>query len=187
MFSHLTQGMEKSRSAANEELDDFMNERLSERIKKRLREKSQLAKATKTVFYVERPYRDSEPPDVMSYAAMRSANVREHREHEEAMRTERNRPGGDVARLKRKAQMEAMKSQMLGSDAEREKHDLQEQTLKLFKAFDTDGSGDISREEMVNGAPLLGMDAGEAMRLFDKLDVDGNGVVDLEEFRKKNS
>ena len=79
-----------------------------------------------------------------------------------------------------------MKSQMLGSDAEREKHDLQEQTLKLFKAFDTDGSGDISREEMVNGAPLLGMDAGEAMRLFDKLDVDGNGVVDLEEFRKKN-
>ena len=52
---------------------------------------------------------------------------------------------------------------------------------KLFKALDTDGSGDITKEEMLAGAIELGMTKEEASALFDQLDTDGNGVVTQEE------
>ena len=62
--------------------------------------------------------------------------------------------------------MKAMKAQMSGSPEEREARELAKATEDLFKAFDADGSGEISREEMVNGAPLLGMDPQAALKLF---------------------
>ena len=62
--------------------------------------------------------------------------------------------------------MMAMKAKMAGTPKEREARELAKATEELFKAFDADGSGEISREEMVHGAPLLGMDPGAAMKLF---------------------
>ena len=47
----------------------------------------------------------------------------------------------------------------------------------LFEAIDRDNDGSLTREEVVAGAPLLGMSEEEASHFFDKLDVDRTGAL----------
>jgi hypothetical protein len=54
----------------------------------------------------------------------------------------------------------------------------------LFDALDTSGDGSLTRDEVVNGADLVGMTPEEAGALFDMLDLDGSGEISREEMQK---
>ena len=49
-------------------------------------------------------------------------------------------------------------------------------------ALDTDGSGGLSKEEVVRSAKKLGMSPDEAALLFEELDADKSGELDRAEF-----
>eukprot|EP00931_Biecheleriopsis_adriatica_P057885 TRINITY_DN34376_c0_g1_i1.p1 TRINITY_DN34376_c0_g1~~TRINITY_DN34376_c0_g1_i1.p1 ORF type:complete len:949 (-),score=200.78 TRINITY_DN34376_c0_g1_i1:14-2557(-) len=57
-----------------------------------------------------------------------------------------------------------------------------ERLAKLFESFDTDGSGELSSTELVNGLRKLGVDDDEVMHVADAIDVNGNGQVEYSEF-----
>jgi hypothetical protein len=54
----------------------------------------------------------------------------------------------------------------------------------LFDALDSSGDGSLTRDEVVNGADLVGMTPEEAGALFDLLDLDGSGEISREEMQK---
>ena len=59
-----------------------------------------------------------------------------------------------------------------------------ETLLKFFKQMDTDSSGTLSRDELVEGYRHIGeLDAEkEVDNIFAKLDIDGSGELDYTEF-----
>lgn len=56
----------------------------------------------------------------------------------------------------------------------------EEYLLKAFQHFDTDGSGYITRDELVQG--LQGMNSGDLTQILDEVDKDKDGRIDYEEF-----
>jgi hypothetical protein len=57
--------------------------------------------------------------------------------------------------------------------------------MQRFAALDTDGSGTIDLEELLDGCAVLNMDQSTAQRWFEDIDVDGSGEVPLAEFLRK--
>ena len=51
--------------------------------------------------------------------------------------------------------------------------------MQSFAALDTDGSGTIGLQELLEGCSLLNMDQNTARRWFEEIDVEGNGEVPL--------
>ena len=169
-----------SKAAVNAEVDRFLEDELSLRLKKKLRRKAELARASLSCLEVPRPFRDYPPPDIVYYGALRKANIAKHVSEDHEKRKARTMPGSERARAEKIFKMKAMKESMLAEDGDaetREARELSYASGELFKALDTDGSGELSREEMANGAPLLGLGVHEALVLFDKLDVDKSGMV----------
>jgi len=56
---------------------------------------------------------------------------------------------------------------------------------EMFKKLDTDGSGDISAEELVSGLKNLGLSLliSDAADILKDMDSDNNGTIDLDEFK----
>jgi len=54
----------------------------------------------------------------------------------------------------------------------------------LFKALDTSGDGTLTRDEVVDGCDLVGMNEDEANALFDTLDEDGSGEISWGEMER---
>jgi len=52
----------------------------------------------------------------------------------------------------------------------------------MFRVYDKDGSGALSRGELVAAMRRCGIDEEEATELFEEVDKDGNGRIDLDEF-----
>ena len=62
----------------------------------------------------------------------------------------------------------------------------QAKVLALFKEWDEDGDGTVSKREFRRAMPLLGLKAPKEHldALFDSFDPDGSGIIDYDEFRK---
>ena len=60
------------------------------------------------------------------------------------------------------------------------------QVLDLFREWDTDGDGEVSRKEFHKAMPLLGLEVPkkDIDILFDQWDVDGGGSLSLREMQK---
>lgn len=56
----------------------------------------------------------------------------------------------------------------------------EEYLMKAFQHFDADGSGYITREELVQG--LQGLNSGDLTKILDEVDKDNDGRIDYEEF-----
>ena len=58
--------------------------------------------------------------------------------------------------------------------------------IDLFREWDEDGDGEISRSEFSKALPLLGLSAPKAVvdMLFDNFDTDGSGQISFKEFNK---
>ena len=56
-------------------------------------------------------------------------------------------------------------------------------SVKLFDQFDTDKSGDLSKEEIKKAMFCLGLKAWDLDNLFDTMDTNADGKVSLEEFK----
>lgn len=56
----------------------------------------------------------------------------------------------------------------------------EEYLLKAFQHFDIDGSGYITRDELVQG--LQGMNSGDLTQILEEVDKDKDGRIDYEEF-----
>ena len=58
--------------------------------------------------------------------------------------------------------------------------------LDLFRSWDTDGDGEVSRAEFHRAMPELGLDVEkhDIDALFDEWDRDGGGSLDLKELQK---
>ena len=58
--------------------------------------------------------------------------------------------------------------------------------LDLFRSWDTDGDGEVSRKEFHKAMPLLGFDASkkDIDDLFSAWDKDGGGSLDFKELQK---
>ncbi|KAL6757826.1 hypothetical protein V8C86DRAFT_2613916 [Haematococcus lacustris] len=54
----------------------------------------------------------------------------------------------------------------------------------VFKVYDTDGSGELDRDEFVEVLGVAGFTSDEAHSIFGKVDTDGGGSVSLVEFEK---
>ena len=60
--------------------------------------------------------------------------------------------------------------------------------IDLFRKWDEDGNGTISKKEFVGRWPLSAdffANAGEIDMVFDDFDMDGNGTLDYKELNKK--
>ena len=62
----------------------------------------------------------------------------------------------------------------------------QAKVMSLFKDWDTDGDGTVSRKEFHQAMPLLGFDVPKFQvdNLFDSFDADGSGTIEYDELRK---
>jgi len=62
----------------------------------------------------------------------------------------------------------------------------QTKVLDLFREWDADGDGNVSRKEFIKAMPILGLDAPkEAINaVFDEFDPDGSGSVSYHELKK---
>lgn len=58
-----------------------------------------------------------------------------------------------------------------------------EQLIKAFEHFDTDGSGTISRDELREALKKYGESEENISTLLEEVDKDGDGQIDYEEFR----
>ena len=58
--------------------------------------------------------------------------------------------------------------------------------VELFRQWDVDGDGTVSKEEFVRSLPQLGLQATNeaASALFDTFDPDGSGTIELKELEK---
>ena len=58
--------------------------------------------------------------------------------------------------------------------------------MDLFREWDTDGDGEVSREEFRKAMPMLGLDVPRVAvdALFDSFDKDGGGSIDYKEMSK---
>jgi Ca2+-binding EF-hand superfamily protein len=58
--------------------------------------------------------------------------------------------------------------------------------MDLFREWDTDGDGNVSRKEFVAAMPKMGLDVDkkEILELFDSWDADGGGTLDFKELQK---
>ena len=58
--------------------------------------------------------------------------------------------------------------------------------IDLFREWDEDGDGEVSKKEFRKAMPLLGYDApkAEVDKLFDELDPDGGGAISIDELNK---
>merc|ERR1712140_110435 len=54
---------------------------------------------------------------------------------------------------------------------------------KVFDQFDTDNSGSLSKEEIINAMNCLGLKAWDVNEFFNGLDEDKNGEISLSEFK----
>ena len=59
--------------------------------------------------------------------------------------------------------------------------------IDLFREWDSDGSGTVSKKEFAKAMPELGFDASEqdVSALFDSMDPDGSGALSLDELNKQ--
>jgi calmodulin len=57
-----------------------------------------------------------------------------------------------------------------------------EELRALFCIYDTDGSGMIDMEELLEALPSVGYSESEFRSLFQTYDADKNGLLDVEEF-----
>ena len=55
--------------------------------------------------------------------------------------------------------------------------------IKVFDQFDTDNSGSLSKEEIINAMNCLGLKAWDVNEFFNGLDEDKNGEISLSEFK----
>ena len=68
------------------------------------------------------------------------------------------------------------------------RHELRQKKLgvarKMFEDMDTDGSGEVTRDEMRDNLALLGleMDDDTAIILVESIDIDHSGDIDIHEF-----
>ena len=60
-----------------------------------------------------------------------------------------------------------------------------DELLRKFRDFDTDGNGSISEEEFANLVVALGLrlTAGEIQIAYSAIDINGNGRIDFGEFK----
>ena len=58
--------------------------------------------------------------------------------------------------------------------------------VDLFREWDEDGNGSVSKKEFRKAMPLLGFDAPRAQidQLFDSFDPDGGGAISIDELNK---
>ena len=87
-----------------------------------------------------RPFRDYPPPDIVYYGALRKANIAKHVSEDHEKKGEDNAWQDSTD--------EGDKENMLAEDGDaetREARELSYASGELFKALDTDGSGELSR------------------------------------------
>ena len=88
--------------------------------------------------------------------------------------------GQPVGSKKEVAKKEAIAKRARALGGEADEVDIE----ALFKALDTSGDGSLTRDEVVDGCDLVGMNEDEANALFDTLDEDGSGEISWGEMER---